>query len=145
MFSELFLESVQRCLFIRCVFLNTRKTFIPNTFSWSICIDCYVFIWACVCMCVGRSPVRVVWLSYEVMEFQPQSVTALDLCFIAYFYVSIPTPPFFPSLCQTSLWERIRLLTYLSTPTVFPPHRIIFPPRRSPSPYQHTATTLTLP
>ena len=47
-FPELFLESVQRCLFVWCALPKSRKKSITNTFSWSICNDFHSFIKACV-------------------------------------------------------------------------------------------------
>ena len=90
-------------------------------------------------------PVRAVLPNYEVVEFQPQSVTAPDLGYFVYWYVAIPVPPFRPSIHPTYIRGRIPIFPRPPTPPILLPHRIILPHGIPLSPSQYTAPKLTLP
>ena len=77
----------------------------PCFFNWELVsmIKYYAFQWNCtlVFVVVHCPPVRLVWPNYEVVVFQPQSVTAPDLVYVTYFYVvkypTLSRPPLLSS------------------------------------------------
>ena len=95
-----------------------------------------VYFWTYIscCCCLYWPPVREVCPNYVVVEFQPRTINTTDLGSVAYCYVHLlnpPHPPFLPTDVPSSP-------TYSY---ILPPHVIIHPPRRHPSPSQNTNKT----
>ena len=101
--------------------------------SGSININIYVCVCVCVCNCL---PVRGVCPNYEVMEFQPQTLTppkpSIRLLLLhSYYLLVLPSPPVVR--CPSGGGQPPPTPTPLPDPTpppptfVLSPHRIIFP------------------
>ena len=75
---------------------------------------CYACCCCCFC-CWYCPPVREVFLNYEVVEFQPQTFTTLDLGSVTYCYVHLLARPTLPSCCPMSNLPHRILLSCLHT------------------------------
>ena len=87
------------------------------------------------CCCCYWPPVREVCLNYEVMDFQPRTLTTPDLGSVTYCYLHLLDLPY-PLLMLSNAPP-----PQLSSSIVIP-HEIIRPPGRHPSLSKHTKKPL---
>ena len=123
------------------IFPNCIKYYILLLIQFHISIFCHLLC-VCVCVCVCcRSPSREVCPNYEVVEFQPRTVTPPEpmiFCLLLrIFYLSLPAL----SACRLMSFQGFHsppALVPLPLTSVVSPHSIIRPPGGHLSPSQHT-------
>ena len=86
--------------------------------------------------CCYLPPPHEVCLNYEVVVFQPWTLTTTDLGSVAYCYVAYLLDPTYPILLPSNV------LPLQSSPSILVPHGIIRPLDHTPSPYQNTQKPL---
>ena len=92
----------------------------------------------CVCVCYWP-PFHEVFPNYQVVMFQPRALTTPDLDSVAYFYMAYLLNPPHPLFLPSNFRQGEEAHSCPTTPAInLSPHGIILPPRRHPSPSQHT-------
>ena len=113
-----------------------QPLFLGDTPAWRL-LFFPVMRFHCCCCCCYWPPVCEVCPNYEVVEFQPRTLTTPDLGSVAYCYVLLLDPSY-PLLLPS------KVLPPLPSSSVFPLHSIIFPPGRHTSPSHHIEKNVTL-
>ena len=94
-----------------------------------------MYSWHCFC-CWYCPSVHEVCPNYEVVDFQPQTLTTMELGSLSHFYIHLLNPTHPPLLPSDVLSPQ---LSY----SVLIPHGIICPSGRHLSPSKHTKKTLS--
>ena len=93
----------------------------------------------CVCVCVYWPSVREVCPNYEVVVFQPLTLTTPDLASVAYCYIAYLLNPPHPLFLPSDVHPGEAAHSCPAAPAIdVSPHGIIRPPGRHPSLSWHT-------